>query len=105
MDLKSKEATSAVLYGVSYVPNLACNLFSVKSATQRWNRVHLNKILAVIAVYVDDLILITETEDEMFRVKKDLKAKFQMKDMGQLHSTLNWITRRAYCGFINICTS
>ena len=46
----------------------------------------------MIAVCVDDLILITETEDEIFRVKKDLKVKFQMKDMGQLH----------YCLGINI---
>lgn len=50
------------------------------------------KCLTVVAVYVDDLILVSDTEEEMQKVKNDLAAQFKMKDMGQLH----------YCLGINI---
>jgi len=44
--------------------------------------------LSIIAIYVDDLILITETSDEMQNIKSALASRFQMKDMGQLHYCL-----------------
>lgn len=44
--------------------------------------------LEVIAVYVDDLIILTSTLEEMDKVKKSLEKKFRMKDMGQLHYCL-----------------
>ena len=40
------------------------------------------KKVEVIAVYVDDLILLAETSEEM---KKSLSDAFKMKDMGELH--------------------
>jgi len=46
------------------------------------------KYLSIIAVYVDDLILITETPDEMYNIKSALASRFKMKDMGQLHYCL-----------------
>jgi len=39
-------------------------------------------------VYVDDLIVIANTAREMKSVKGVLAAKFEMKDMGQLHYCL-----------------
>lgn len=48
--------------------------------------------LAIVAVYVDDLILMTSTADEMQQIKNSLASQFQMKDMGMLH----------YCLGINI---
>ena len=44
--------------------------------------------ITIIAVYVDDLILITKTKEEMEQVKDSLKIKFKMKDMGKLHYCL-----------------
>ena len=43
---------------------------------------------AIVAVYVDDLILITETPEEMEKLKFMLAAQFKMKDMGKLHYCL-----------------
>ena len=44
--------------------------------------------MTIVAVYVDDLILITKTVEEMQEVKKSLAAQFKMKDMGELHYCL-----------------
>ncbi len=44
--------------------------------------------MTILAVYVDDLIIITQTLDEMDKVKKNLEDKFKMKNMGQLHYCL-----------------
>ena len=48
--------------------------------------------LTIVAVYVDDLIILAENDDEMKSIKADLTKKFKMKDMGELH----------YCLGINI---
>ena len=42
----------------------------------------------VIAVYVDDLILLAETQEEMQQMKRSLSSTFKMKDMGELHYCL-----------------
>jgi len=39
----------------------------------------------IIAVHVDDLIIIVNTTGEMRMAKDVLAAKFKMKDMGQLY--------------------
>ena len=44
--------------------------------------------LAIVAVYVDDLILISATSEGMENVKKSLADRFKMKDMGPLHYCL-----------------
>ena len=44
--------------------------------------------MIIVAVYVDDLIVIAETEEEMKKVKQSLSAQFKMKDMGILHYCL-----------------
>ena len=44
--------------------------------------------LSIVAVYVDDLILITETVDEMQQIKANLANRFKMTDMGQLRYCL-----------------
>ena len=41
-----------------------------------------------IALYVDDIILITENDDVMKKTKQDLMQRFQMKDMGPLYHVL-----------------
>ena len=48
----------------------------------------LNEKLAIVTVHVDDLILLTETEEEMTDLKTSLANHFKMKDMGVLHYCL-----------------
>ena len=44
--------------------------------------------LQIIAVYVDDLILLAKTSEEMQQLKDDLSHQFKMKDLGKLHYCL-----------------
>ena len=44
--------------------------------------------LSIVAVYVDDLILVTQTEGEMMDLKAKFKNQFRMKDMGEIHYCL-----------------
>ena len=46
--------------------------------------VHTSSVRTIIAVYVDDLILLTETIEDVQMVKESLEARFKMKDMGEL---------------------
>ena len=47
-----------------------------------------DSVKTIIAVYVDDLIIMSDTETELNLVKSDLSSKFKMKDMGKLHYCL-----------------
>ena len=40
--------------------------------------------IEILAVYVDDLILITESTESMDELKEALKKRYMMKDMGEL---------------------
>jgi Reverse transcriptase (RNA-dependent DNA polymerase) len=40
--------------------------------------------LAIVLVYVDDLIITGDSEDEILRTKENLSVRFQMKELGQL---------------------
>lgn len=42
----------------------------------------------IVAVYVDDLIIMTDNDDDMSSVKQALEKKFKMKDLGKLHYCL-----------------
>ena len=44
--------------------------------------------LSIIALYVDDLIIVTTTEAEMNEIKASLRQNFKMTDMGSLHFCL-----------------
>ena len=44
---------------------------------------------AIVAVYVDDLILLADVKEVMFEIKKFLSERFKMKDMGWLHYCLD----------------
>jgi len=41
--------------------------------------------VAIVAVYVDDLILITKTLQKINELKASLSMRFRMRDMGKLH--------------------
>lgn len=49
-------------------------------------------VKTIVAVYVDDLIVLSDTEQAMATLKQDLASRFKMKDLGKLH----------YCLGINI---
>ena len=40
--------------------------------------------LAVVLVYVDDLIITRDDEDEIRRIRENLVVRFQMKELGEL---------------------
>ena len=48
----------------------------------------LDRMNHVLAVYIDDIVLLTITEAEMLAIKKQLKKGFKMKDMGKRHYLL-----------------
>ena len=101
-------------YVVPGKENLVCHLkkslYGLKQSPRCWNRsfkefmisqgflqsvadpcVFIRKVndqLAIVAVHVDDLVLLTETEQEMIDLKANLSAHFKMKDMGKLHYSL-----------------
>lgn len=50
------------------------------------------KEIAIVAVYVDDLIIMTRDSHDLKMVKENLAVRFKMKDLGELH----------YCLGINI---
>ena len=84
------------LYGLKQSPrcwNKALTEF-LKSANFRQSSaetciyVRDNNSLSIVAVYMDDLIIATKTEQEMQEVKYQLQLQFKMKDMGELHYCL-----------------
>ncbi len=62
--------------------------------------------IVVIIIYVDDLIIIGDSDIDIFDLKKLLKQKFEMKDLGELHYFLDieviqspkgiWLLQRQY---------
>ena len=91
------------------VCKLKKSLYGLKQAPRCWNlafKKHMESIgfrqttadpcvyvrhgdaIAIVAVYVDDLILITKTAAEMEALKSMMITQFKMKDMGRLHYCL-----------------
>jgi len=65
-----------------------------------------NHEIVVIVIYVDDLIITRDSDADIFDLKKFLKQKFEMKDLGELHyffgieviqsSKKIWLLQRQY---------
>jgi hypothetical protein len=96
-------------------PNLVCRLkkalYSLKQAPRAWSdkigqylvtsgfqtsnadfSLYVKKTnhgIVVIVIYVDDLIIIGDSDAYIFDLKKLLKQKFEMKDLGELHYFLD----------------
>ncbi len=62
--------------------------------------------IVIIVIYVDDLIIIGDSDVDIFDLKKLLKQKFEMKDLGELRYFLGieviqspkgiWLLQRQY---------
>jgi len=48
-----------------------------------------NRGIVVIVIYVDDLIITKDSDVDIFDLKKLLKQKFEMKDLGKLRYFFN----------------
>jgi hypothetical protein len=100
-------------YQIPGKENLVCrlkkSLYGLKQAPRCWNRAlgdfmvqtgfvqsnadpcvftRFNEHTTIVAVYVDDLILIADVKEIMLETKGLLSERFKMKDMGQLHYCL-----------------
>jgi len=109
-DIYMRQPEGYVVPGKEHmVCKLKRSIYGLKQASRCWNNTfhdHMEQIgferssadpcvyirsgnsMAIVAVYVDDLIILTSTQEEMNRVKESLEKKFRMKDMGQLHYCL-----------------
>ncbi len=56
-----------------------------------------NDQLAIVAVHVDGLILLTETEQGMIELKASLAARFKMKDKGKPHYSWSKHQNNGWC--------
>jgi len=50
--------------------------------------------LFILAVYVDDILLAGKSQQKLAQVKADLRKRFQLKDMGELHYFLGVSVRQ-----------
>ena len=100
-------------YSVKGKENLVCrlkkSLYGLKQSSRCWAKalqqyvetlgfsqsaadpcvfIRVDDSITIIAVYVDDLILITSELDQMRQLKQHLADQFKMKDMGPLHYLL-----------------
>src|SRR5271170_2458735 len=105
--------------GVQGIPNLACKLnqtlYGLKQSPQMWNKkideflhsrgfirldadhsiyTRRNGHLAIIALYVDDLILLTDSSETMSELKLEITQAFEMTDCGELHYFLGLRVQR-----------
>jgi hypothetical protein len=87
-----------VLYGLKQAPKAWSNKigqYLVTSGFQTSNvdfSLYVKKTdhgIIVIVIYVDDLIITRDSDADFFDLKKLLKQKFEMKDLGELHYFLS----------------
>jgi hypothetical protein len=84
------------LYGLKQSPRCWTETFQeyvdiirfCQSAADSCVHIQIGDSRTIVAVYVDDLVLIAKTHKEMQNVKKCLADRFKMKDMGELHYCL-----------------
>jgi hypothetical protein len=86
------------LYGLKQTPitwsnkiggYLVTNGFQTSNANFSLYVKKTNHGIVVIIIYVDDLIIIGDSDVDISNLKKFLKQKFEMKDLGELHYFLS----------------
>ncbi len=81
-----------------WISNIQCKFFTICEK--------INHGIVVIVIYVDDLIITGDNDADIFDLKKLLKQKFEMKDLGELRYFLGieviqspkgiWLLQRQY---------
>jgi hypothetical protein len=81
-----------------WISNIQCKFFIICEKTDHG--------IVVIVIYVDDWIITGDSDGDIFDLKKLLKQKFEMKDLGELHYFLGieviqspkgiWLLQRQY---------
>jgi hypothetical protein len=83
-----------ILYGLKEAPRIGLNKigqYLVTSGFQTSNAYFsfyvkkTNRAIVVVVIYVDDLIVKRDNDANIFNLKKLLKQKFEMKDLGELN--------------------
>ena len=109
-EIYMQQPTGYVIPGKEHlVCKLKKSLYGLKQSPRCWNKafrdymevigfsqsaadpcvfIRIKDTMTIVAVYVDDLILIAVTPEEMQKVKQTLADRFKMKDMGRLHYCL-----------------
>ncbi|RLN42615.1 retrotransposon protein, putative, unclassified [Panicum miliaceum] len=61
---------------------------------------HFGRWIVVLAVYVDDITISGDNEEEINRLKKNLSEEFEVKDLGQLRYFLSIEIARSPKGIV-----
>ncbi len=64
-----------------WISNIQCKFFTICKKTDHG--------IVVIVIYIDDLIIIGDSDADISNLKKLLKQKFEMKDLGELCYSLS----------------
>jgi len=85
------------LYGLKQSPQMWNQKIDQYLITQNFKRLdadhsiyirRINRSLAIIALYVDDLFILSDTIESMTNIKSTLSLKFEMTDCGEIHHFL-----------------
>ena len=110
-DIYMQQPAGYVQPGKKMVSKLKKSLYELKQSSRCWNKEfkeHMESAnfkqstadpciftkteesgeIIIVAVYVDDLIIVTKTNEKMNKIKRNLISKFKMKDLGKLHHCL-----------------
>jgi hypothetical protein len=83
-----------VLYGLKQAPRtwldkigryIVIRRFQTSNAEFSLHVKKINRGIIIIVIYVNDLIIIGDSDVDISDLKKLLKQKFEMKDLGKLH--------------------
>ena len=91
------------LYGLKQAPRIWNKLLTKSLETEGFQQLqsdncvfikHVANGIEIIAIYVDDMTIVTPTKSQMISVKKMLQSKFEVKDLGEIHFILGWKVKR-----------
>jgi transposase InsO family protein len=91
------------LYGLKQAPRIWNKLLTKSLKTEGFEQLqsdncvfvrHVTNGIEIIAIYVDDMTILTPTKPQMAKIKKMLQSKFEMKDLGEIHHILGWKIKR-----------
>ncbi len=91
------------LYGLKQAPRIWNKLLTKTLKRYGFEQLHSDECvfirqasngLEIVTIYVDDLIILTPTDEQTTEIKELLRKSFEMKDLGPIHYILGWkITR------------